>query len=97
MSQKAEERIAVFHQFVFVPMGRKVEGVAPGVAKDELALFGQKLRQVFVVEQFLGEGGRTPADVLVAERRVGHDEVELPIGLRESGERMKHIVHAQLE
>ena len=79
----------MLHLLHLGPRRREGQRVPLGVAQDEHAVRGEKLRQLVVVEEALRERGRAAADVFFTEGRVGQDQIELRAGggkLRERGE-----------
>ena len=71
--QKPHDRVAVAHVFALFPGGGDFQRVALGVSDHEQSSGSQKPRQDDVIEQQLGEGGGSSADILLALGRVGDD------------------------
>lgn len=79
----------MFQGAAFVPRVGEGHGITPGVAEDEEAVGVEQKWQGGIIEEPLGEGGGSAADVFFTVGRVCKDEVEgssLGVQLGECGE-----------
>src|SRR5436190_1268699 len=77
---RAGDGIAVLEKFNFVPNGGQGEGIPLGMAENKQTVRSQELRKIRIVKQTLGEGSGTPADIFLAVRRIGKNQIELSSG-----------------
>lgn len=95
--KEAHDAVAMLELLHFAPEWRDFQFVPMGVPKGETSARREELGQIGIIEQFLGEGSRTAADVLFAVRRVGQDKVKDLAGGKHLGQGGEHILRANVE
>src|SRR5204863_3925549 len=79
-----------FHLF---PCGREGQRIAFGMPENKQTVSSKQFWQLFVVEQLLRQRIGTSADVLLAKRRIGHDQIEGAAKLGELMDRGESVLH----
>jgi hypothetical protein len=87
----------VFKEFEFAPGCGNFEVVAFGVSEDEEAVGGKQAGKDWIIQELLGEGGGTAADILFAVRRVSENEGELRVSGGELGKGGEDVLGPELQ
>ena len=95
--KKPHHAVAVLEHFHFRHGATRFQRVAFGVAENESSAGREQLRQIRIVEQLLRKGSRAAADVFLAVRRVGQNQIKLPPAFRQLMNDRKNILRADFE
>src|SRR4051794_6248980 len=76
--QKSEQTIAVLEELAFGPGWRQIELIPLAMAQQKQSAGTEKRWQSVTVQEALGKGSRTAPHILVAKRRISHNEIKLP-------------------